>query len=102
MIREYIYIDDGELKEGLSHKLCAPISFRRDKKPYRLWSLPHFRCKDIEPPKNLPLIHGDSAFLEDQLRDWSVRQDSLFYRGQFVEGNIWLAIEYEETAVQSE
>ncbi len=95
MEREYIWVEEGKIKEGLSKKLCDPIFFTRSKVPVRLWSLPYFRNKDIQPPINLPLVHRDSAILEDVLRDWSIRQGYLLYRGQFEEGAIWLAIEYE-------
>ncbi|ARP36779.1 hypothetical protein K08M3_51710 [Vibrio alginolyticus] len=69
--------------------------FTSDKKPVRLWTLVHFRNQAIVPPANLPLVHRDTAILEDISHDWSIRQGHLIYRGQYAEGGIWLAVEFD-------
>ncbi|ARP06651.1 hypothetical protein K08M3_51410 [Vibrio alginolyticus] len=93
-MREYIWVEEGAVKES-GHKLCDPIPFTSDKKPVRLWTLVHFRNQAIVPPANLPLVHRDTAILEDISHDWSIRQGHLIYRGQYAEGGIWLAVEFD-------
>ncbi len=96
MKREYLWVPEGEVLKGTNRKLCAPIPFKRDNKPIRVWSLPHYLDKGKVPPPLLPLVHRESAILETISHDWAIRLDHLYYRGQYSEGGVWLAIEFEE------
>lgn len=92
--RELIWLPLGKKVEGISVDICEPVNLPRNgKKPERIWSLTRFRNKNLIPPKSLPLIHGESAFLEDMMNDWRVNNGRLFCRNG-TGGGHWLVLEY--------
>ena len=95
MERAFIWIPEGRVKES-GHQLCDPVPLKFSKKPIRLWSLTRFRNKAIKPPSRIPLVHRETGILEDITHDWSIRQGHLVYRGQFAEGGVWVALEFED------
>lgn len=93
--RQYIWVPKADAVPV--PQLAAPRPIALDKlnhKPKRLWSMNYFFSEHIRPPANMPLVHRDTAILESEMHDWSVRGEHLFYRGIYNEGGCWIALEY--------
>jgi hypothetical protein len=94
--REYIYIPARTPDEQAANPRYDPISMER--KPDRLWSLAvgrHDPDAVIDP--EMPLIHGQTAWVEDVGHDWRWRDGQLFYHpGGERDGGLWLALVFAE------
>jgi hypothetical protein len=68
--------------------------FAVERKPDEVWCVPG----DAEPPADLPLMHGLTAWMQDIGHDWRWHDGALRYSGTHRDGGAWLVLVYESEA----
>lgn len=92
--RVYMWIPPGGSNCRTSH-----IMPQGEKEcPKTIWTMLRYEHPSRPPPPDLPLRHGQTAFLEDILHDWNwsaTRPNELRYYSRVTKGGTWIALLFQ-------